>query len=155
MATLGSFGTSHAKAEDAEPDTFEWFGADIRIRPEFGTLVWQDWNEEFGYIDADHPAAISSGKELFRRMVDERDFDQFWRLAIEHRQGNGDLSVLLQGVLGAVAGRPTQRPVESSTGPEASEAESKVAFLRQVSVGRPDIEGGLVEMALARSSATA
>jgi hypothetical protein len=140
---------SHAPA-DEESDSFPWFGSMIRVSPSFGQLVWTDWVEEFGYIDPDHPSAITAVKELMRRMVDEGDFTEFWRLALEHRQTNRDLSAVLHAVLGAQAGRPTSRPSDSSDGPGASGAESKVAFLRRASAGRPDIEGGLVEVAIHR-----
>lgn len=153
MALIEVPAESHAPGPE-DVDSFPWFGAEIRVAASFGQLVWTDWVEEFGYIDPDHPSAITAVKELMRRMVAEDDFAEFWRLALQHRQTNRDLSGVMHAVLGAAAGRPTQRPSDSSDGPGASAAESKVAFLRRASAGRPDIEGGLVELAIHRGELT-
>lgn len=153
MASIPVPAISHQPPPD-EYDTFPWFGAVIRIAPTFGELVWQDWVEEFGYLDADDPASLTSGKELFRRMIHEPDFEEFWALAVKHRQGNADMQRVMQAVLAGLAGRPTEGSGESSPGPEKSEAESTVAFLRRASAGRPEIEAGLIETALDRGALT-
>lgn len=151
MGTLGTFGTVRLVPED---QTFGWFGMDVRIAPDFGEITFIEWMDQYGDIEDGTGAALLALLSLLRGLVREDDFDEFWRLAKENRQTSADLTKLVWGVVEAIADRPTERSEPSSLGPQASGAESTVSFLRRVSAGRPDIEAGLMEAALARGQLT-
>lgn len=116
---LGDF-TPEVVAEPEEDLSFGWFGATIRIGPEFGELVFTDWAEEFAGIDEDDVRGTYVNKILWRRLLHADDFEEFWRLAREHRQSSEDLARLFRRVNKVLTeqatGRPTQLPGDSSPG---------------------------------------
>jgi hypothetical protein len=59
---------------------------------------------------------------------------------------------VLKAVVAEATGRPTLRSSESSDGPKASVDESEAAFVKRVTVGRPDLEVGLVSSLVDRQS---
>jgi hypothetical protein len=147
MPSLGDFGVPKPPPESM---TFGWFGMDVRVADDFGETTFIEWMDTYGDVENGTGAALVALMSLLRGLVHADDFDGFWRLSREHHQGAADFSALVWGVVGAIAGRPTERSGQSSPGPQPNEEESKVTFLRRVSAGRPDIEAGLMEAALAR-----
>lgn len=151
MASLGSFGVARP-APGAQ--TFGWFGMEVRVHPEFGETTFVEWMEEFGDVENGTARALYALSALLRGLVHPDDYDEFWSLSKANHQGSEEFSALVNDVVSAMAGRPTERSEESSSGPQPSGAESTVSFLRRVSAGRPDIEAGLMEAALARGQLT-
>lgn len=142
MASLGSFGTPREVVEVV--DTFDYFGSEIRVSPEFGELDLADFMEAAAGLDEDSVDALSLVKRTMRSAVHAEDFDTFWRLAKANRQGTEDLMPVLYACVEAVAERPTQRPSDSSDGPSATRALSAVDSSSQVigrleGNGRPDL----------------
>ncbi len=123
---LGDF-TPEASPEQ-EDLSFGWFGATIRIGPEFGDIVFADWAEEFTQIDDDDPRAGYANKVLWQRLIHPDDFAEFWRLAREHRQGTAQLARLFRSLetalVEAETDRPTTRPGDSSPGPKTAPGNS-------------------------------
>lgn len=151
MGKLGTFGTPVPALPES---TFGWFGAEMRIRADFGETTFMEWFEEYGHVEDGTGAALLALVKLLRGMVHEDDFDEFWALAKANRQGTAEFSALVWGIVEAIAARPTGRSEASSPGPQPSGEESKVSFLRRVSAGRPDLEAGLMETALERGELT-
>lgn len=130
--------------DTAEEITFGYFGADIRVHPEFGELVFNDWASEFGDLKPDDPKALQATKVLMRELVHPDDFDAFWTLARRHKQSSEDLSKVFAAVLEAMADRPTGRPFSSSPGPTSTApsyaaASSLRVMDRLEAEGRPDL----------------
>lgn len=153
MSRLGDFG--QAVEAPAEPDTFGWFGVDVRVAEDFGELVFTDWVEEFGAVDEGDPKAVTATKQLMRRLVHQDDFESFWRLAVKNRQGSADLARLMQQVIEAVSARPTQSPTGSSGGRVSTVPSSKVGSSSPVidrleAAGRADLALVHVQAAEAR-----
>lgn len=142
MSRIGDLGA--APEEPLEPDTFGWFGMEVRVQPEFGELYFLDWAEEFSSVDENDPKAMGAVKRFARGMVHEDDFAEFWRLAQRNHQSVEDITRVINTVLAAVAGRPTKQPSDSSDGRSVTGTSSKVGSFGQVierleTSGRPDL----------------
>lgn len=142
MSRLGDFG--QAPEQPVEPDTFGWFGMEVRVQPEFGELYFLDWVEEFASVDENDPKAMGAVKRFAQGMVHGDDFAEFWRLAQRNRQTVEDISKVVNAVLEAVTGRPTKQPSDSSDGRPVIATSSKVGSFGQVierleTSGRPDL----------------
>lgn len=143
MATLGSFGVERPPVEDS----FAWFGVDIRVHPDLSDLVII---ELFGAMqdkpndDEDHgPAMLEAMSSIVATLVHPDDVDAFMRTSRSHRQQLEDIVRLAMELLGALAGRPTQLPSDSSDGqlttaPSSTGDSSSRAL--EVLDGRPDLQ---------------
>jgi len=154
MATLGSFGVEkQAQAEQPQPVpeeeapedgveqlTFEWFGAEIWLTSVYDELQLVDLMESARYVDQEDPMALVVVKDTLRLIIDEKDFNRFWRIARDHKQRIDDLAALIQQLVVAVTNRPTQQPSDSSAGLPPTVASSPAASPTQASRGRPDIQ---------------
>lgn len=153
---LGDF--TPETAAEAEDLSFGWFGATIRIGPEFGDIVFADWAEEFTNLDEDDARAGYANKVLWQRLIHADDFAEFWALARQHRQTATHLARLFkrleEALTEAETGRPTQQPGDSSPGPKtaptnstgtsfgpgsAVSAAAERAAARLEAQGRPDL----------------
>lgn len=144
---------SHASDET---DSFDYFGADVRVHPEFGELTVFDWAEDVGALDSEDPRAAAAVKSLMRRVVHPADFEVFWALALQHRQTNDELAKLMSAIVEALTGRPTQRPSDSpagrpSTVPNSVAAASMRAQQRLEAEGRPDLAVAVLRAREART----
>lgn len=140
---LGDF-TPEGTEGPQEDVSFGWFGATIRISYDFGELVFTDWVEEFGGLAATDPKSIASVKTLMRRSLHPDDFEEFWRLAVAHRQTSEQLAELFNSILQVMAERPTVRLSGSSAGPPPTgpsyAADSPLRVMDRLEAeGRPDL----------------
>jgi hypothetical protein len=146
MASLGSFGTVKPVEEQAEPDTFEWFGSTVRLTTDYNEVELVDLMESARDIDVDDPTSMVIVKDLLRNVVDRQDFDAFWKLAKANRQQIEDLAQLAGALMEAATSRPTRQPSDSSTGRLPTPQSSPAVSSSPVSPGRPDLvlllEGG-------------
>ena len=156
MASLGRFGVQR---ELVDGDTFEFFEHVIRANASFGELDLADFLEAADLIDEENvSASMGLIKGTMRAMVHPDDFDTFWATAKRERQGILDLMAVMQAVVEAVSGRPTERPSDSSDGPRltsvtsADDSSSRV-IRRLEQEGRPSIALMVAQSAEARASA--
>lgn len=142
MASLGSFGVVHEPTTpNAEPDTFEYFGAIIRIVNDPDDIDMIDFLESARTIDDQGLMALTAVKDGLRILIDPRDFDLFWLTAKQNRQTVEDLSKLFSDLVTGETDRPTQQPSDFSNGRlETVESSTAVSFSPPVTSGRPDLQ---------------
>lgn len=116
MASIGKFGKKREKKQNADPDTFDWFGSDIRLRDEFNQVRLINLMDTARTVEATSPDATAIIKDLFDLVLEPQDFDTFWRLAEENWQTTDDLVELSTVLMEAITNRPTRRPSDSSVG---------------------------------------
>jgi hypothetical protein len=156
VASLGRFGVAKDAVDD---DTFDYFEHQIRVNPEFGELELADFLEAATAVDEENvSASMGLIKGTLRSMVHPDDFDTFWGTAKRERQGILDLMAVLQAVVEAVADRPTQRPSDSSDGPQLTSVSSaggssSRVIRRLVAEGRPSVALMVRQASEARDSA--
>jgi hypothetical protein len=148
MGSLGNLGTPR----DALDVDFEWFGSTVRANPDLTDMVLADFMAKAVTVDDETPEAYRLLEDLMRQTIHPDDFDTYWRLAQVNRQTSADHRDVLKAVVAEATGRPTLRSSESSDGPKASVDESEAAFVKRVTVGRPDLEVGLVSSLVDRQS---
>lgn len=129
MAHLGDFGEA---PPEMEVDTFNFFGASLRINPELSDLSFVDFIEMHGALDGNDPTAMVAIKDFLRGVVHPEDFDEFWTLSKKNRQRLDDLAPIAMGLIEAVTGRPTEGSSDSSSGPSATGASSMDASYSRV-----------------------
>lgn len=118
---IGSLGTKRVTFKH----DFEWFGATLTVNTRFSPLDMIDFLETAGVIDEnDQAASMRAVKNLFRTIVADEDFEEFWQLAKDNGQTVEDLIETYQAVASAVAKRPFGPDSESSDGPAPSARES-------------------------------
>lgn len=127
-----------------EDVTFDWFGTDVRVNPDFGELTYLDWMEMHSTIDENDPRAIVAMKSLMRDLIHPDDFDGFWATTKRNRQGLEPLMRLMQVIVEQVSARPTGQPSVSSGGQQNTVANSagdssRRVIARMESAGRPDL----------------
>src|SRR5664279_5449544 len=142
MCIRDSLGT----VREPEDDSFGYYGADVRVHPEFGELVFSGWVGEFGALDEDDTASVVKGataaQVLMSRVIHADDFDTFWKLTLKNRQTTVDLMGLVSKIVEAQADRPTKQSSDSSAGQKRTRASSKAAsssVARLEAEGRPDL----------------
>lgn len=136
MPSLGALGRQHDPLpEGAVSDTFDWFGATIRITPEVNEVELIDFMSAARNIETDGMAGLAALRDAFQMIVHKDDFGTFWRLAKEQRQNMEDLSQVFQVLIEAAANRPTQEPSGSSPGQPAMPANSPAVSSSPVSPG--------------------
>lgn len=128
MANLGSFGDE----TELEVDTFDWFGTELRVNPLAGEVAYLDFVEKFGSLEENDPRAVTASKDFMREIVHEDDFDVFWRIARERRQGIERLFGVAMKIIEAITGRPTERSSDSPPGPSATAENSTAASYSRV-----------------------
>lgn len=143
MAKIGSFG----KTRGAVEDTFDYFGEEVRIHPDYTALLVTEFLDGVAHLDETDPDAAVALKNFSRQFVHPDDFDRFWQLALSNRQDASDLMEVYQAIGAALTGRPTQRPSDSSDGPPSTEPKSlDGSLVRGLDryEGRADLQQGLV-----------
>ena len=138
---MRQFGT---KREAAQTEPFLFFDETVRFSPSFGEIDLIDFLEAAREVDAEAPSAMSIMKDTFRACIHPEDFDRFWTTARRERQGVLDLMPILWAAVESVTDRPTQRPSDSSDGPQIIEPKSADASSSRVvhrfeQQGRPDL----------------
>lgn len=141
MGSLGSFGDP--TPQPVEEQTFDYFGADLRVNPELTDADMLDFLEESGSLDEGDPKAALALKNFMRRVFLE-DFDRFWTLARQHRQSIDQRMAAAMQIIEALADHPTGRSAGSSGGPPQTGVTLPVDFALAVqrkleAQGRPDL----------------
>lgn len=158
MASIGSFGTPReAPVEDL---TFDYFGVEYRVHPDATDLELFEFMDVAASLDTiqagGEDAAIGSVvaiRSALRNLVHPDDYAAVWSAAKANRQTIEDLTELAMALAAAVADRPTERPSDSSDGPQSTEPSSTddsssldspdSAVIRSIrrheAAGRPDL----------------
>jgi len=142
MGSLGSLGTKHEDV-DVELLTFDYFGTELRVDPNLTEVDLLDFLEGAEDLDTRDAGALKVLKDLCRSAIHPEDFDRFWALAREHRQGIEDRMAVALACVEAAAARPTQPSSVSSGGPSATATRSEGDSFSQVRsrlAGRPDLQ---------------
>jgi hypothetical protein len=135
MPSIGKFGKPRPQAEQAEPDTFEWYGSDIRLQSGINQVRLINLMATARAVDSDSPAAAAIIRDLFEMVVQPDDFANFWQLAEDNWVDTEDLVELSQVLMEAVTNRPTQRRPDSSVGQPQTPVNSQAGSSSQVSSG--------------------
>jgi hypothetical protein len=96
--------------------SFGYFGADIRVNPDLTEIDMIDFLDEAEKVQKDDPRSMLMVKEAARSHVHPDDFDEFWKLRKQHRQGVEALMSTIWGIVAGVTGHPTGPPSDSSDG---------------------------------------
>lgn len=141
---LGDFGTS---VNGQVLLDFTYFGATIRVHPDFGELDYVDFMNKAGNVETNDAIADGLIKDLMRMCIHPEDFDAFWRLARETRQRTEDIFPIAHRIVAAVSERPTGRPSGSSDGlsrTQQNSAGDDFSAAMAANAGRPDRQLALV-----------
>ncbi len=166
MANIGNLGVP----KPAEPDTFGWFGTEIRVHPRLTDLLLMDFMEEAAGMEEDDPRVMGFVKAQTRLVIHPDDFDVFWRGALDNGQSSIDLLTVMKTIVESQSQRPTLLPAGSSAGQPRTVTTSPVdsyspatgdspltAMDRQAiesMPGRPDLGAVVDEVARQRQLAT-
>jgi hypothetical protein len=123
MAHVGSFGAARKVAVNPdELDTFEVFGVTFRVAPDAGGAgPLCDYAEAVGSgEDSSSIAALAAMKAMVYDCVYAEDQKAFWETFSANKGTPDELGELCAALWGHVAGRPTDRPADSSDGPSAT-----------------------------------
>lgn len=141
---LGDLGKDRVPPGDDDGYTFGWFGLEVRVNPEGSTdLAFVDFLEHAMGVDEEDPQSALIVKQYLRDVIHPDDFDEFWKLAREHRQTTEDLMVVAAEVVSGVIGRPIQPSSDSGPGTSPIGVKSKDgSYLRAMErlKGRPDLQ---------------
>jgi hypothetical protein len=106
---------------------FTYFGEKIRVHPDMTEVDMIDFLDDAEHVKKDDPKSMLMVKEAARSHVHPEDFARFWELRKSHRQGVEQLMGTIWQIVGAVSGRPTGRPSDSSDGPPETRPSSPVS----------------------------
>lgn len=141
MRDLGSFGTPKPAVDPEKLDSFDYFGARVRVNPTFGELDLADFFATAAALDdADTAQSLALLKGVFVDSIHPDDFETFWSTAKRERQAIEDLMQVVVAIVEAVTDRPTERPSDSSDGPSPTRDTSAGVSSSQV-VRRLEQEG--------------
>lgn len=98
-------------------------------------------------VDSDSPEGMAAMYVLLKACFAAEDWDRFERLALAERLTHAELLAVVTQMFEAVTERPTERPSESSDGPEVTSQSSEVDSSSPASPvvdrlegkGRPDL----------------
>lgn len=143
MASLGSFGVAHDQATPKiEPDTFTYFGVQIRIVDEVDDLDLIDFLEAARGVEDAGLMALAAVKDGLRILIHPDDFTLFWKTARANKQQVEDLSTLFSDLLTSETDRPTQQLSDSSSGqlPTVENSLDDSSSPAEPVGGRPDLQ---------------
>jgi hypothetical protein len=147
VSALGELGVIHDEPtnDETEPDTFQWFGADIRVLSDVDEIELVEIMASFRAVKTNDLTALGVVKESLQVLVHPDDWEQFWTLARARRQKVEDLMTLFHTLLFRPTDRPTMQPSDSSAGRLAIDGNSPADSPSPASDGpekpaRPDIQ---------------
>lgn len=125
---IGNFGVDRPPLEA----DFGWFGATIRVEPNLTDTVLVEFLRKASTIENDiGPEAMSAIQDFLSACIHPDDFEEFWQLGRDNRQGIQDLMLVAYGILEVATDRPTPVPAASSGG----QPTTPVALTENSSVG--------------------
>lgn len=139
MSSLGSFGAAVREFDSGgERDTFEFFGETFVVEGVIPSMLHLQLGAALAgkIAEMDGNAAVYAAlrcalskpeREVDGETVaaDESQFDRFFMLAVDHRCDLNSLLRLLFELVAAQAGRPTEQPPTSPSGPLPTSTNSK------------------------------
>lgn len=104
--------------EVVEPITasFTYFGKRFRVNPNLTETMVVDLLEAGEEIGVEDPRQLLAAKDYVRDHIHPDDFDEFWQVAIDNRQGVQAVIKVCWRLLEQVTDRPTTPPSGSSDG---------------------------------------
>lgn len=125
--------------------TIEFLGEDFAIAERVGVLPLMRFAKVAKRgTDSMSMAGLAAMYDLLEQCIDADDWDRFCDHASEQRADGEQLMSVVGDVLSGIAGRPTQRPSDSSDGSPSTSESSVDDSVRQViadleAKGRPDL----------------
>jgi hypothetical protein len=115
---IGEFEVAARAADpDRELDTFIFCGQKFTVEPELNILAIGRFQMAAGDgVDTEDPQALPLMIQTIASCVIEEDEDRFLNLATRRRANPELLLKIVQAVMEVQSGRPTEAPVDSSTG---------------------------------------
>jgi hypothetical protein len=134
MASVGSFAAAKREyAPPAEPDTFEFCGETFSVVGTIPGMVRLTVGAWFGGAVSNNEGG-GALRDVIRHALtvpahgddpeDDAQWQRFYELSIDHDVDTEDLVHIAYAILGAEAGRPTERRSTSSTGSSPTSSSS-------------------------------
>ena len=145
MTDLGELGKARPVEE---PLTFGYFGHALRTHPDLTDVRIMRLIGRLQQIKGGI-AAVQAFEDVSRALIHPEDVDTFWDLAESNRQTVDDIGDAIEQIMEGVTDRPTQRPTDSSPGPQTTPASSggdssSRVIDRYVTEGRTDLALGVL-----------
>ncbi|WBB94180.1 hypothetical protein [Verrucosispora sp. WMMC514] len=163
MAEMGGVHALQARAEGVEivggGDKVEFLGDQYRIASSVGLMPLMKFamTAKQG-ANADDMEGLAAMYSLIKDCIDPAEWGRFEQDAIDKKAEAEDLLKVVQDVIQTLSARPTQRPADSSAGPQTTSDSSKETLpspAEQAGRSTPDGYGELVsitELLQARST---
>lgn len=128
MARIGEFEAAARAADpEVEPDTFLFCGQEFTVASEVNIIaIGRFQKAATSGADTEDPESLPLLVDTMASCVIEEDEKRFLDLASKRRVDAEVLLKILGAVMEAQAGRPTQRPADSSAGSSPTTVSSKV-----------------------------
>ena len=123
---IGEFGAAKKEAErysnpNHVPDTFTFFGEQIRVADEVGLMPIMDFAAAAaGGVDTADMAGLAAIRSMLQDCIAEDDWAQFAALSKKNKADGELLLAVVQAVMEVISGRPTEQPSDSSSGLSSS-----------------------------------
>jgi hypothetical protein len=146
MASLGEFEAAVREADpDREADTFTLCGETFTVADEIGIVpLGMFAKAATSGLDTAEMDGLAALVDMASQCVVEEDVERFLSVASKKRINAELLLKIVQAVIEAQSGRPTQRPSDSSDGSSTTGASSKALSSydawAQTPLGRREIE---------------
>lgn len=120
MTSLGDFNAAARELDPTEAlDTFGWYGATIRVRPDVGIYPLMRFSGELNESTTDM-SVLAIEHQLLRDLIDPDDWAEFERSTISNRVPHDQITELVKALVIGTAGRPTLRSFASADGPPST-----------------------------------
>jgi hypothetical protein len=125
-----------------------YFGQDVRVTADqnLAEIELVEFLDKATTLDEEDPRAMALIRAFLRTLVHEDDWERFWGLVRQYRQGADDQMKFARHVVETATGHPFDVPSDSSGGPSPTEQSSGVDYSLQERVqhrlegeGRPDL----------------
>lgn len=125
MANLGEFGVAAAETNQ-EPDTFSFCGETFTVATKVGIIPLGRFAQAAASgLDTAEMDGLAALIDVVAGVVVDDDRDRFLSVASKNRASADDLLPIVQAVMEAQSGRPTERPSDSSDGSPTTGESSK------------------------------
>lgn len=118
MPKIGSFEVAKRAADpNAEPLTFDFEGETFTVAEQIGIGPLADFaHAATSGLDTSDMEGLAAIRTMLRQVVVDEDSDRLWGAITRSRADGDDLMPIVQAVMEAQTGRPTQQPSDSSGG---------------------------------------
>lgn len=117
MGSLGEFGVAVREVEDREPDTFDFCGQTFTVGVAGLIPLGKFAKAAVSGVDSSDMEGLAAILDMLSDTVVDEDRGRFLEVATRNRAQADDLMPIIQAVIQAQSGHPTQRPSDSSGGP--------------------------------------